>query len=66
MPLCPTCRKNVAPRAENPSFPFCNERCRLIDLGRWLGDAYRIPGRAEEAEDELPRPGPADDSPGEH
>jgi endogenous inhibitor of DNA gyrase (YacG/DUF329 family) len=24
--------------------PFCSERCKLIDLGRWLGDEYRVPG----------------------
>jgi endogenous inhibitor of DNA gyrase (YacG/DUF329 family) len=28
--------------AEWPQFPFCSERCRLIDLGRWLGEDYRI------------------------
>jgi hypothetical protein len=28
----------------NPYRPFCSERCRLVDLGRWLGEAYRIPG----------------------
>jgi endogenous inhibitor of DNA gyrase (YacG/DUF329 family) len=33
--------------AEWPQFPFCSGRCRLIDLGRWLGEDYRI-ARAEE------------------
>jgi endogenous inhibitor of DNA gyrase (YacG/DUF329 family) len=28
--------------AEWPEFPFCSPRCRLIDLGRWLGEDYRI------------------------
>ncbi|HSN91656.1 MAG TPA: DNA gyrase inhibitor YacG [Anaeromyxobacteraceae bacterium] len=41
---CPTCRRPAAPRAENPAFPFCSERCRLVDLGKWLGEEYRIPG----------------------
>lgn len=27
----------------NPDFPFCSPRCKLIDLGRWLGEEYRIP-----------------------
>ena len=40
---CPICKKAVAPRSENRAFPFCSERCRLIDLGRWLGEDYRIP-----------------------
>jgi endogenous inhibitor of DNA gyrase (YacG/DUF329 family) len=34
---------------EWPSFPFCSARCKTIDLGRWLGETYRIP--AEEAEE---------------
>jgi endogenous inhibitor of DNA gyrase (YacG/DUF329 family) len=28
----------------NRSFPFCSDRCRLLDLGKWLGEQYRIPG----------------------
>jgi endogenous inhibitor of DNA gyrase (YacG/DUF329 family) len=26
-------------------FPFCSERCKLIDLGRWLDGKYQIPVR---------------------
>ena len=37
---CPTCRKVVL-RAE-PEFPFCSERCRLIDLGKWASNGYAI------------------------
>lgn len=52
---CSVCRKPVAPRAENPAFPFCSKRCRMVDLGRWLGEEYRVPARqADEQEDELP------------
>ncbi|MCI0370780.1 MAG: DNA gyrase inhibitor YacG [candidate division NC10 bacterium] len=32
-------------------FPSCSERCKLVDLGRWLGEAYRIPGPAVARED---------------
>ncbi|HEX7836484.1 MAG TPA: DNA gyrase inhibitor YacG [Kofleriaceae bacterium] len=49
---CPTCRSPVAkdPARPNKLFPFCSERCHLVDLGRWLGEEYRIPGPpAEEA-----------------
>jgi endogenous inhibitor of DNA gyrase (YacG/DUF329 family) len=42
MPSCPTCRKRVEP-ADNAYFPFCSERCKLVDLGRWIGEEYRIP-----------------------
>ncbi len=52
---CPICRKPVAPREENRAFPFCSDRCRLVDLGRWLGEEYRIPG---------PRPGDGVKAPG--
>jgi endogenous inhibitor of DNA gyrase (YacG/DUF329 family) len=34
----------VAPRASNPAFPFCSDRCKLLDLGKWLGEDYRIAG----------------------
>lgn len=47
---CPACKKEVG--KSNPSFPFCSERCKLVDLGRWLGGEYRIasrePAQAEE------------------
>ena len=50
---CPICHKDVAPRASNPGFPFCSPRCRAVDLGKWLGEEYRVPERqAEEREDE--------------
>jgi hypothetical protein len=29
--------------SQRSSFPFCSERCKLIDLGRWLDGKYRIP-----------------------
>jgi endogenous inhibitor of DNA gyrase (YacG/DUF329 family) len=29
--------------SSSPSRPFCSERCRLIDLGQWSEEAYRIP-----------------------
>jgi len=38
---CPTCRK-TGPWFEGPYGPFCSERCKLVDLGRWLGEEYRI------------------------
>ena len=43
---CPICAKplEIAKLADLPSFPFCSERCRLIDLGRWIDGAYVVPG----------------------
>jgi endogenous inhibitor of DNA gyrase (YacG/DUF329 family) len=43
---CPICGK---PAAE-PSRPFCSERCRDVDLNRWLSNSYAIPGRKDEDE----------------
>jgi uncharacterized protein len=37
---CPTCRTLVAGGEEN--FPFCSDRCRLIDLGKWASGGYVI------------------------
>ncbi|WP_419804105.1 DNA gyrase inhibitor YacG [Terriglobus sp.] len=37
---CPTCRKPVATGSED--FPFCSDRCRLLDLGKWASGEYRI------------------------
>ena len=44
---CPICEKSyeIAGLDDLPSFPFCSERCRLIDLGRWADGTYVIPGR---------------------
>jgi endogenous inhibitor of DNA gyrase (YacG/DUF329 family) len=33
----------VAVKAGNKAFPFCSQRCQLIDLGKWLDEDYRIP-----------------------
>ena len=37
---CPTCRTIVLRTHEN--FPFCSDRCRLIDLGKWASGGYVI------------------------
>lgn len=40
---CPCC-KNKTTWEENPWRPFCSERCKMIDLGRWAQEDYRIAG----------------------
>ena len=52
---CPTCKK-VETKLDDPEFPFCSERCRLIDLGAWANEEYVIstpaqPRPPEEEED---------------
>lgn len=41
---CPTCGAEIEYSPANPYRPFCSERCRLIDLGAWANDEYRIEG----------------------
>jgi endogenous inhibitor of DNA gyrase (YacG/DUF329 family) len=49
--LCPTCRKKLSPaQRKAPFFPFCSERCQLIDLGRWFREDYTIPASPPEPE----------------
>jgi uncharacterized protein len=43
---CPICKKPVDDREKDrpaTTWPFCSERCKLIDLGRWLSDKYQVP-----------------------
>lgn len=40
---CPQCQTVIAWSLDNPYRPFCSERCKLIDLGQWATEAYRIP-----------------------
>lgn len=51
VPRCPICDRPARPE----NHPFCSDRCRQVDLGRWLNGGYVIPGRelppTEEAED---------------
>jgi endogenous inhibitor of DNA gyrase (YacG/DUF329 family) len=37
---CPTCRKLVL--RTDPDFPFCSNRCRVVDLGKWASGHYVI------------------------
>jgi hypothetical protein len=50
---CPVCRREFD-RSSSPVLPFCSERCRTIDLGRWLGEEYRIPVSPEPDTDASP------------
>jgi len=57
--LCPNCNRPAQPRSGNRSHPFCSDRCRLIDLSKWLGEEYRIPGplMGDATEDDPAPPG---------
>lgn len=40
---CPQCGKEVEWSEKSPFRPFCSERCKLIDLGQWANERYRVP-----------------------
>lgn len=44
---CPECRR----ASDRAFFPFCSERCKAVDLNRWLSGSYVIPGTEEEPSD---------------
>ncbi len=47
---CPQCGKEHAWDTANKFRPFCSERCKMIDLGKWANEEYRV----EQREQELP------------
>ena len=58
MKLCPACKGPVQPLDAEESlpswFPFCSERCKMVDLGQWFSEGYKISrpaGPSDEAED---------------
>jgi endogenous inhibitor of DNA gyrase (YacG/DUF329 family) len=54
---CPTCGKPVD-RKNNSFRPFCSERCKMVDLGRWINEEYRLAGK--------PVPSESVDTPDDH
>ena len=51
---CPRCGAPAVYAPENPSRPFCSERCKVIDLGAWANEDYRIPAPPESPQDSEP------------
>jgi endogenous inhibitor of DNA gyrase (YacG/DUF329 family) len=49
---CPVCHRDFEKKTSR-ALPFCGERCRTIDLGRWLGESYSLPV-VPDPEDEEP------------
>lgn len=49
MRKCPTCGKAIDWQT-NPFRPFCSERCKLVDLGKWVNEEYRVPGKPDTSE----------------
>jgi len=47
-------------KSGDAEFPFCSERCRTIDLGKWASGAYVIPSPVTDADGQLPESMPED------
>jgi len=50
---CPVCHCEFQPEAST-AMPFCGDRCRTIDLGRWLDEGYSLPDAPNIEADETP------------
>ncbi len=48
---CPSCGKEMVWDASNRFRPFCSERCKLIDLGKWANEEYRVEQREQDPPD---------------
>lgn len=48
---CPICRKRVHPGSKY--YPFCSERCQIIDLGNWASEKYVAHSPVTEADEKL-------------
>ena len=49
---CPVCARSVSWLETEPYKPFCSERCKLIDLGEWADEGYKIPVKDEGLSDD--------------
>jgi hypothetical protein len=49
---CPTCGKEHVWDTGNRFRPFCSERCKLVDLGKWANEEYRVEQRERDAGDQ--------------
>jgi endogenous inhibitor of DNA gyrase (YacG/DUF329 family) len=48
---CPVCDKRFE-SSESSAMPFCCERCRRIDMRRWLGEQYSVPVERRDEDEE--------------
>lgn len=55
---CPICKKPV--KRANPDFPFCSDRCRTVDLGKWASGEYVISAPVSDAEEAIRDTNPED------
>ncbi|MBC7946184.1 MAG: DNA gyrase inhibitor YacG [Burkholderiales bacterium] len=55
---CPQCGRTIIWSKDNSFRPFCSERCKLIDLGAWASERYRIAAESnvEDVDNEIGKP----------
>jgi hypothetical protein len=56
---CPICKKAV--KSTDADFPFCSDRCRLIDLGKWASGSYVISSSTADGEESIRERNPEDE-----
>ncbi len=56
---CPTCKKQV--KLSDPEFPFCSQRCRLLDLGKWASGEYVVSSPVRDTSDAVQKQGEEED-----
>ncbi|NIR17566.1 MAG: DNA gyrase inhibitor YacG [Desulfobacterales bacterium] len=57
---CPICKQDTT-WEENPHRPFCSEKCKLIDLGKWAAEDYRVPESETSSQTKKDHPNEQDD-----
>ena len=50
---CPTCKQQALFAPENEFRPFCTQRCRLIDLGEWAEESFKLQAEEQPTPEEL-------------
>jgi len=48
---CPICKKRV--KSKDAEFPFCSDRCRTVDLGKWASGAYVVSSPVQDTADSI-------------
>jgi uncharacterized protein len=56
---CPICKKQT--KATDSNFPFCSDRCRLVDLGKWASGGYVISSPVNDADEAVRQDSPDDE-----
>jgi uncharacterized protein len=59
---CPNCGKPTEYNLSNRFRPFCSKRCKIIDLGAWADEKYKVPVKEQDSESVNGHPDAPNDS----